>query len=294
VRYSPDWLGLREAADGRARARELAVLLADGIGAVPSTDEGSPDQASTLIVHDLGCGTGSMSRWLAPLLPGPQHWVLHDQDPELLALAAARMPARAGDGSPVTAQTRTGDLTALTAADLAGVSLVTGSALLDLLTAEEIDRLARLCAGNGCAVLFALSVLGRVELTPEHPLDAAVSGAFNAHQRREVGGRRLLGPDAVALARDAFTRCGAQVEVRSSPWRLGPAEAALTGQWLRGWVAAAGEQRPDLDVEDYLASRLAEAGAGRLAVVVHHGDVLARFERTLFRPAPYLSVTTGR
>ena len=29
-----------------------------------------------------------MGRWLAPLLPGPQHWVLHDRDADLLAVAS--------------------------------------------------------------------------------------------------------------------------------------------------------------------------------------------------------------
>jgi hypothetical protein len=63
--------------------------------------------------------------------------------------------------------------------------------------------------------------------------------------------------------------------VRSAPWRLGADDAALTRQWLQGWVGAAREQSPDLDVDDYLARRLAEAAAGRLRVVVHHDDLLA-------------------
>ena len=54
------------------------------------------------MVHDLGCGTGAMGRWLAPLLPGPQHWVLHDRDADLLALAAADAPGPAADGAAVT------------------------------------------------------------------------------------------------------------------------------------------------------------------------------------------------
>jgi hypothetical protein len=72
--------------------------------------------------------------------------------------------------------------------------------------------------------LLALSVTGRVELTPAEPLDAEISAAFNAHQRRVVAGnRRLLGPDAADVARDAFERCGARVRTAPSPWRLGTA-----------------------------------------------------------------------
>ena len=48
--------------------------------------------AARSVIHDLGCGTGSMGRWLAPLLPGPQHWVVHDRDADLLEVAAADLP----------------------------------------------------------------------------------------------------------------------------------------------------------------------------------------------------------
>ena len=69
--------------------------------------------------------------------------------------------------------------------------------------------------------LITLSVVGRVDLTPADPLDERIGEAFNAHQRRTTGGRRLLGPDARDLAADLFTRRGVEVLVRSSPWRLG-------------------------------------------------------------------------
>ena len=36
--------------------------------------------AGRLVIHDLGGGSGAMGRWLAPRLPGPQHWVVHDRD----------------------------------------------------------------------------------------------------------------------------------------------------------------------------------------------------------------------
>jgi SAM-dependent methyltransferase len=254
--FSAAWLGLREAADAQARCTALADAVADQLRRVPR-----------LLVHDLGCGTGSMRRWLAPRLPEPQHWVLHDRDPELLALAAAGADE---------VEARLGDVSALTARDLAGADLVTTSALLDLLTAREVDGLAVACIGAGCAALFTLSVAGRVELTPADPLDGEIATAFDLHQRRTVHGRRLLGPDAVAVASDSFTRLGARVQVCPSPWRLGPDQAALTAEWLRGWVGAAVEQRPDLPVGDYLRRRSAEAADGRLRVVVHHLDLLAR------------------
>ena len=120
-------------------------------------------------------------------------------------------------------------------------------------------------------------------------MDGVVAAAFNAHQRRTVAGRQLLGPDAPAAAATSFTQLGARVEVRPSPWQLTPAESALATEWLRGWVAAAQEQQPGLGAERYLAHRLAAAAVGGLHVTVHHEDVLARWGSTVPHPAAYQS-----
>jgi hypothetical protein len=229
------------------------------------------------VIHDLACGSGSFGRWLAPLLPGPQRWVLHDLDEDLLEAAAASPPPSACDGSAVTVETRTSDVTRLRPDDLADASLVTASALLDLLTREELDRLIDVCADANCPVLLSLSVVGRVELVPAHPLDARVASAFNAHQRRVTARGRLLGPDAVEAAQAVFRRHGARVLIRPAFWRLGAAEAALTTDWLAGWIAAACEQSPGLasEIDSYARRRLAQAQAGALRVTVAHADLLA-------------------
>ncbi|MFU8871687.1 SAM-dependent methyltransferase [Micromonospora sp. SL4-19] len=257
-----DWLRLREPADAAARSADLVAAVRRRLPAARPT-----------VVHDLGSGTGSMARWLAPRLPGPQHWVLHERDVDLLALAAAEL--RAADGSPVTMATRGCDITRLRVADLADAHLITASALLDMLTVEEIERTVAACAGH--PTFFAITVVGRVEFTPADPLDAEFTAAFNAHQRRSVDGRDLLGPDAVDVTVAAFRRRGIGVQVRSSPWRLGPAQAALIAEWLVGWLDAAVEERPELTgaVGAYRDRRLAEAAAGRLRVVLHHTDLLA-------------------
>ncbi|MFJ4534956.1 class I SAM-dependent methyltransferase [Streptomyces tibetensis] len=264
-RYAPEWLELREPADAAARAHDLLDPLRIRLANLPGK--------SGVVIHDLGCGTGSMGRWLAPRLDGAQHWILHDRDPYLLHFAAVSSPRSAADGSRVTVETRRGDVARLTPDALQGASLVTASALLDVLTREEIDTLAAACAGAGCPALLTLSVAGRVELTPSHPLDAEIAQAFNDHQRRDG----LLGPDAVTAAAEAFSEHGATVRLHPSAWRLGPEQAALTEQWLRGWVGAAVEERPELRAEAdvYLTNRLAACAAGELRVTVHHVDLLA-------------------
>lgn len=265
IRVSPGWLDLREAADASARAGELVGQLARRAPA-----EG------TWLIHDLACGSGAMGRWLAPLLSGPQRWILHDRDADLLALAAAAVPGPAADGAEVAVETHLSDVTRLGAGDFAGASLVTASALLDLLTWDELSRLIRACADAGAPVLFVLSVTGRVQLLPADPLDARVAAAFDAHQRRQTPRGRLLGPDAVEAAVEGFRRLGAEVVVRPSPWRLGAAESELLVEWLTGWVDAACEQQPELalDAELYRRRRLREAASGVLAVTVGHADLL--------------------
>jgi hypothetical protein len=260
--FSSTWLGLREPADAEARAADLVGRLRT---------------ARPMVIRDLGCGTGSLGRWLAPRLPGPQHWVLEDRDPALLGHAAATMARSAADGSPITVETRLGDVAALTAGDLDGTSLVTCSALLDLLTTQEVDAIAAALAASGTSALLTLSVVGEVTFDPPDDLDAQVTAAFNDHQRRTVDGRRLLGPDAPAAAAEIFTRHGATVTTRPSPWRLGPDRSALAVQWLRGWAGAAAEQRPDLPIDAYLERRLAAAQDGRITILVGHQDLFADF-----------------
>lgn len=254
VRAGSDWLALREPADAAARSTALVESL------LPLLPDGP------LVVHDLGCGTGSMARWLAPLLSEPQRWVLHDRDADLLARVSL----------PVPHETRLDDITRLDASDLAGADLVTASALLDMMTAAELARFVDRCAAPGCPVLVTLTVVGHVELEPADPLDAEVMAAFNAHQHRDLGAGPLLGPDAADRAVELFSARGREVVVRPSPWTLGPDHAGLLVAWFAGWLRAAVEQRPDLAeaASDYGRRRLEQAADGSLSVTVHHEDLL--------------------
>jgi predicted RNA methylase len=102
IRVSREWLSLREPADAAARARDLVVQLGR-----------RPPEAGRWVIHDLGCGTGAMGRWLAPLLPGPHHWVLHDRDRDLLEVAAADVPGQASNGAAVSVEPQQSDITSL-------------------------------------------------------------------------------------------------------------------------------------------------------------------------------------
>jgi SAM-dependent methyltransferase len=266
VLVSPDWLALREPADAHARAPELVERLRRHLR-----------KNECPVIYDLGCGTGSMARWLAPQLDSAQHWILYDRDPALLEYAAASAPHVSAAGARITAETRQRDITRLRPADLAGASAITASALLDMLSEDELSRFIASCIEAGCPTLITLSVVGRVDLAPADRLDKTIVEAFNAHQRRTTGGRQLLGPDAVDVAADLLTQHRAEVLVRSSPWRLGSASGPLTREWLIGWVGAAVEQDSELaeSATAYLRRRLDDLASGRLDVTVHHRDLLA-------------------
>jgi hypothetical protein len=265
VLVSPEWLVLREPADAAARSAELAERLGRHLRA-----------ARRLVIHDLGGGSGAMGRWLAPRLPGPQHWVVHDRDAGLLQRAVADPPGPGADGAAVTVETRRSDIIRLAPGDLAGANLIAASALLDMLTVDELPGMLDVCIAGRCPILLALTVVGRVALTPADPWDTRMAAAFNAHQRRTTAAGRLLGPDAVAATAEQLRATGAEVRVRPSPWRLDAAHADLTAEWLGGWVAAACEQEPALTTgaSAYRDRRLAQAAAGELTVTVDHADLL--------------------
>ena len=264
ARADRGWLELREPLDAQSRSVDLVRHLT---GLLPS---GSP-----IRVHDLGSGTGAMRRWLAPQLSGPQTWVEHDRDVELLNRDRFEGRTLSRDGHPVTVETRASELEAIV--DLEGASLITASALLDVLTRDSLQNLTRLIASSGAPCLLTLSVDGRVDLQPADPDDARIQQAFNDHQRRATAIGTLLGPDAAAMAADLLEVQGMAVRVAPSPWRLGPACRDLLEAWLDGWIGAASEQDTAAAAASgsYVERRMAHARAGRLNAVVHHVDLLA-------------------
>jgi len=263
IPVSVEWLTLREAVDGRARSTALAARAASMV-------------RGPLTVHDLGSGTGSMMRWLAPLLPGPQTWVLHDWNEGLL-LHAAKEAVVDGGGVPAEVRTSATELGLLREDALVGASLVTTSALLDVLARDELEAVVRACVAAGVPALMALSVTGRVDLDPAGAGDRVFEQAFNDHQRRDNGRRRHLGPDAVGVVAELFREAGWHVEIADTPWLLGPDDRALTEQWLAEWLAAAVDERPALEewADEYGRKRVEQLALGTLRVTVHHQDLLA-------------------
>lgn len=259
---TPYWLGLRGAADDAARSVKLADAAARLVGDGPA------------IVHDLGSGSGAMMRWLAPRLPVPQKWVLRDADPAILALGSRRegLPHL-----PIVVTTIVEELADLPLDAFAGASLVTASALLDVITPTDALRIVAACVESATPAFFSLSVAGVVRFTPADAADARIQAAFNDHQRRERDGQRLLGPHATDALRELFIAAGWRVREAATPWRLGAADRDLITEWLYGWLDAAVEQAPALreEAHRFRELRLKQLDDGLLGVEVRHRDLLA-------------------
>ncbi|MDG4648687.1 class I SAM-dependent methyltransferase [Roseibacterium sp. SDUM158017] len=247
--FSADWLALRDPADRAARDGALALRAAAAAGPAP-------------LVVDLGCGTGATWRALAPLLPAGARWRFVDNDADLLDLAAAT----AGPGVEVVQA----DLADLDALPLDGATLVTASALLDLVPLAWVEGLARRL--RGVPFYAALSYDGQMSWTPEDPRDGAVTDAFNRHQHGDKGLGPALGPDAAERAATVLAAAGFSVETASSPWRLDPGMAALQRELTRG-IAEAAAGAGAAEAEAW--GRARDAGADRSTCLIGHLDLLA-------------------
>jgi SAM-dependent methyltransferase len=224
-------------------------------------------------VLDLGSGTGSNLRYLAPLLPGEQEWTLLDRDSHLLDRATGVAVAVAGVAR---VERVTGELDREGLELVLGADLVTASALLDLVTHEWLERLAATCwtAGNG--VLLALTWDGTITWSAADPDDALVAEAVRDHQLRDKRMGPALGPAAGSAAERAFRAAGYDTRRCASPWRLGPDDASLARVLIDGWEGAAAEQRPaDASLIRDWADRRRATLDSHFGLEVGHVDLLA-------------------
>src|SRR5262245_49973554 len=263
--FSADWLALREPADAVARSVVLTRLAVNRIppGCVNAVD--------------LATGTGANVRFLAPYFPADQEWLLVDDDEQLLSQLAARMrESNVPDGARF--QTRRADLLDLRAAGVVdGRTLVTASALLDLVSEPWVATLAALCHRARAVALLVLTYNGRLTFFPSESEDERVQRLVNRHQHTDKGFGPALGPDASDCAEGHFAHLGYEVRRETSDWILEPGQKPLQQQLIAGWAAAAMAIEPGNErrIREWESRRLAHVTAGHSRLVVGHDDLAA-------------------
>jgi hypothetical protein len=281
--FTAQWLALREPFDTAARSVSLITTLREHL--VRTTEPPT--------VVDLGAGAGSNVRFLAPLLGGAQRWRLVDHDPALLEAALAATQAwglarganvqRTGSHLTVRAAGFTCDvecerveLADLAAFELPAGGLVTAAALLDLVSRDWLETLARRCRAAGAAVCFALTYDGRTTAIPREPEDATVLAMFNRHQLFDKGFGPALGMRAASVAEAVFEAHGYELGVATSDWIIGREAHAMQVALLDGWLSAALEIAPEsrLALTSWHERRRAHVLAGRSSLSVGHVDLV--------------------
>ena len=276
--FDADWLALREPFDARARCTALIERL---IATLP--------QRPHLV--DLGAGTGSLFRALAPSIGRAQVWTFVDADETLLGAAfeiTATWAERHGwpvtwPGRALLVHTPGGawrveglveDLAdpALLAARRADA--VVCSALLDLVSAAWLDRLADVLS---CPLLACLSLDGRGAWLPRHPADAIVTAAFRRDQRRAKGFGPALGVAAPAHLLRRFAARGSATRSAPSDWRIPRSATRMAVSLVATTAEAARASTPARRgvIDEWEQTRLTQARRGGLAIHVGHRDILA-------------------
>lgn len=261
--FAPEWLSLREGADHRsvnhAVRRELHAYLA---------------QFPDLFIADLGCGTGSNFRSLAPEIDQPQGWLLVDHDPKLLALAKV-MTADIVAEKHVAIEFQQADLSSGNlGALLRSANLVTAAALFDLVSPAVIDTMADGIVAANCAFYTVLTYDGVASWLPESAHNQILRDAFNRHQQTDKGFGPAAGPDATTVLAHAFEKRGYRVVRGKSPWVLDGGLGALRREADRGWAGAVVETG-DLTraaADAWLSQRETDEHA---VTIVGHEDLLA-------------------
>lgn len=197
--FSSQWLSLREPYDHAARNQKLQEQFLRHIHA----------QDGLLTLMDMGSGTGSNLRALAPLIKRDQHWILCDIDAALLVAARAALLdffsySSVHDdvlyGMCGAAQVKVTFQQCDLAQDIETIlaqpcDMVTAAAFFDLASEAWMARFSKALRSDFYTVL---TYDGREIWHPSHAADEAMLRAFHLHQASDKGMGPAAGPRAHA------------------------------------------------------------------------------------------------
>lgn len=291
--FSTDWLSLREGADHRSRNLALQKQVLGYL------EEISGLKSEPIHIVDLGSGTGSNLRALAPLIQHNQKWTLIDYDPLLLNAAREKIGTWADsvtdkkheEGSdkdvtrPLTLVKNNYEITVqFLQKDLAinlqpelfqSADLITAAAFFDLVA---LDWLVQFCKVLKTSLYTVLTYNGKETWLPSDPRDTEILEAFHHHQGTDKGFGNALGPLAFKTMKQLLEKEGFHVETGSSPWLLNMNDASLIQKLAVGTANAAAETHL---VSYEIAKHWEEQRTQSRECEIGHDDLFAIYEKNL-------------
>jgi len=276
--FSAQWLALREPADHRARDASLRDQVVHDLNHLARVRPGP------IKFVDLGCGSGSNLRALAPHMPATQHWTLVDYDPALLSAAKAALVQWADqmvsdqdmlvllkNDKHISVKFLCEDLSSNLEDVLAlPTDLLTAAAFFDLVAEDWLERF---CGLLRSPLYTVLTYNGQEIWHPPEPMDAAMLKAFHAHQQTDKGFGAAAGPNAVNVMETLLKARGFAVSKAQSPWKLAAADCNLIEQLAIGSAGAVLETK-QVSAEEVSAWKKSRSMAQTCEI--GHTDLYAR------------------
>lgn len=276
--FSAQWLALREPADHRARDASLRDQVVHDLNHLARVRPGP------IKFVDLGCGSGSNLRALAPHMPATQHWTLVDYDPALLSAAKAALVQWADqmvsdqdmlvllkNDKHISVKFLCEDLSSHLEDVLAlPTDLLTAAAFFDLVAEDWLERF---CGLLRSPLYTVLTYNGQEIWHPPEPMDAAMLKAFHAHQQTDKGFGAAAGPNAVNVMETLLKARGFAISKAQSPWKLAAADCNLIEQLAIGSAGAVLETK-QVSAEEVSAWKKSRSVAQTCEI--GHTDLYAR------------------
>ena len=281
--FLSSWLDVREGADARARNVDVVTALSAYV-----------DELADIHLIDLGAGTGSLFRYLAPRLGNRQTWRLVDYSSSLLEQAETRLTKWAGQHELIV-QSKVGGWYASNMVreyhvdteiwDFArgfpdfpidpSADLITASAFIDLVSLSWIEQLVAFCKKARTSFYGCLTYNGLIEWSPKHSFDGEFLQLLNNDQRRDKGMGPALGPDAFQAINNSFVSSGFVVKTGSSPWVLDSKDWQLQKALLLQWVKLLDQKSswPAWKIKEWNEFHLAVIVEGKSQLKVGHQDI---------------------
>jgi hypothetical protein len=257
-KFSSDWLTLREPVDHRSRNILLQSQVVDYLYNIKSAD------AKAIRLMDIGSGTGSNLRALAPHLHTVQYWTLCDHDAELLHTARQVLLAWGDEEISHTAvglepfSNSSIQPVAITKQNKKiyigfreidlfrdfrsildePVDIFTAAAFFDLVSDSWLTEF---CAYLSKPLYCVLTYDGAENWYPPEKNDSIILQAFHQHQSTDKGFGPALGPAAINRMQYLLENQHFNVVSAQSPWILTKDDQDLIEQLVTGTAQAVRE-----------------------------------------------------